>query len=80
MCGPSTKSQGTYDNGTPKKQRPTYVFMKLHTTFEINYMLGPITGKLTKRDVRVQPKVFPYPDTKTQWAFIGTRSGFCPEA
>jgi len=49
------KIMGTDENGVPTKQCPTYVLMKPHTKFEINYILDLITGKPTKRDIRVQP-------------------------
>ena len=74
------KVTGTNENGAPKKQCPTYVFMKLHTKFDINYILGIITSKLTKWDVRVQPKNFPFLDNKTRLAFGGAHNGFYPEA
>jgi len=54
--------------------------MKLHTKFDINYILGIITSKLTKWDVRVQPKNFPFLDNKTRLAFGGAHNGFYPEA
>ena len=54
--------------------------MKFHTKFDINYILGLITGKLTKRNIRVQLKEFPFLDTKTRWDFVGTHNGFCPKA
>jgi len=71
---------GNDENGNPKKQWPIYVFIKLHTKFAVEYIIGLITGQLNARDIMVKPKKNPFLDTKTKWVFVGTHNGFCPEA
>ena len=66
--------------GKKKEQKPTYVYMNVHTRFDLDHVLGLIQGSLGERDIVVRVKEFPFLDTKTRFALVGTSNAFCHNA
>jgi hypothetical protein len=71
---------GSDKDGKPKKQPSVFVHIKLHTKFEREWLFGHIMGRLGDEGILLKVKPFPYLDTKTRIAIVGTSNSFCPVA
>ena len=71
---------GKDPDGNNKLQRPTWVFLRVKTTYLFSHLVGLIQPSLNLLNVSLKEKEMPYLDTKTRFAFVGTTNDWCPAA
>jgi hypothetical protein len=64
--------------GNNKIQRPTWVFLRLKTTYLLSHLVELIQSNLNLINVVLKVKEMPFLDTKTHIAFVGTTNEWCP--
>ena len=71
---------GKDPKGNNNLQHPTWVFLRVKTTYLCLHLVGLIQPSLNLLNVSLKEKEMPYLDTKTRFAFVETTNDWCPAA